>query len=485
MTVVDLLHLSSGIRVRRNEPRAADWARRLRMMLLRPDGAAAAAGVTAWLLCGGRLVWVTLLVPSWIAAMLATRTYEDSILGHGAEEFEAVGKAGVVCLLVAGMAAFVSQDQVPRAATAAAVVTATAVSAGGRLLLRKRVHTARKAGQFCKRVLVVGDVTATRTLIEQLSRDVYHGYVVVGACLLPSPDALVPAPRLGRDDLHMSTLGRVEDAVRAVRVARADVVAVISSPELSGSTLRELSWALERTSAELVVAPGIMEVAGPRLHIRPIAELPLLHVEEPRFSGGVRAVKTAVDRVGAAVGLFLLSPLFVGIALAVRHRGGEGGVFFRQTRIGLHGEEFTMLKFRTMVKDAESMLVEIAELDASNGVLFKAHDDPRITGVGRWLRRYSLDELPQLVNVLRGDMSLVGPRPPLLKEVEQYGPDMRRRLLVKPGLTGLWQVSGRSDLSWEETVRLDLRYVENWSLGLDAYISYKTASAVFRGHGAY
>jgi exopolysaccharide biosynthesis polyprenyl glycosylphosphotransferase len=225
-------------------------------------------------------------------------------------------------------------------------------------------------------------------------------------------------------------------------------------------------------------------VAGPRLSIRPVSGLPLLQVEQPQFAGGRRIVKSTFDRAVALCAVAALSPLLVGIALAVR-LSSRGPAFFTQQRIGRDGVPFTMVKFRSMVVDAEEQRDQLIEHSDRDGLMFKMHADPRITKVGGLLRRYSLDELPQLFNVLSGSMSLVGPRPPLPEEVERYGDDVRRRLLVKPGLTGLWQVSGRADLSWEESVRLDLRYVDNWSLAADLLILWKTARAVLRGSGAY
>jgi exopolysaccharide biosynthesis polyprenyl glycosylphosphotransferase len=216
-----------------------------------------------------------------------------------------------------------------------------------------------------------------------------------------------------------------------------------------------------------------------------VSGLPLLHVEEPEFAGARRLIKGAVDRVAAACALLLLSPVLLAIALAIRLTS-RGPAFFLQTRIGKGGREFTVVKFRTMVVDAEARRAALLERnERSEGLLFKIRSDPRVTPVGRVLRKYSLDELPQFVNVLTGSMSLVGPRPPLPEEAALYGDDVKRRLLVKPGVTGLWQISGRSDLTWDESVRLDLRYVENWSLTLDLMILWKTAGAVFRGAGAY
>jgi len=270
----------------------------------------------------------------------------------------------------------------------------------------------------------------------------------------------------------------------AVRLTDADTVAVLASPDLGPEQLRRLAWELEPTGADLMVAPSLVEVAGPRLSIRPVSGLPLLQVEQPSFSGGRRLVKDSFDRSVAFIAIVLLSPLLAGCALAVRLTS-KGPAIFKQQRIGRGGAPFTMYKFRSMVVDAEEQRAALMAQSDREGVLFKMARDPRITRVGAWLRRYSLDELPQLFNVALGSMSLVGPRPPLPEEVEQYGDDVRRRLLVRPGVTGLWQVSGRSDLSWEESVRLDLRYVDNWSLAADLLILWKTLRAVVRGSGAY
>jgi exopolysaccharide biosynthesis polyprenyl glycosylphosphotransferase len=207
-------------------------------------------------------------------------------------------------------------------------------------------------------------------------------------------------------------------------------------------------------------------------------------VERPELRGVRRLTKEAFDRTSAFLGILFLAPVLLGVALAVKVTS-SGPVFFQQERIGRDGRRFGMLKFRSMVTGADRMVDDLAADSDGNGVLFKKKDDPRITRVGKVLRRYSIDELPQLINVVRGDMSLVGPRPPLQSEVERYGFDMHRRFLVKPGLTGLWQVSGRSDLSWDDSVRIDVRYVENWSLTFDFMILWKTAGAVLRGSGAY
>jgi exopolysaccharide biosynthesis polyprenyl glycosylphosphotransferase len=234
----------------------------------------------------------------------------------------------------------------------------------------------------------------------------------------------------------------------------------------------------------LCVAPALLDVAGPRTTIRPTAGLPLLHLDHPELGGTKRLIKSGFDRSAAALALAVLLPVLAALALIIR-LSDRGPALFKQMRVGKDGRQFLVYKFRTMVVDAERQQAQLLALNDGDGVLFKMRNDPRITPLGRWLRRRSLDELPQLINVLKGDMSLVGPRPALPDEAGAYADHVRRRLAVKPGITGLWQVNGRSDLSWDEAVRLDVSYVENWSFVLDLQILWKTWSAVARGHGAY
>jgi exopolysaccharide biosynthesis polyprenyl glycosylphosphotransferase len=261
------------------------------------------------------------------------------------------------------------------------------------------------------------------------------------------------------------------------------VASVAQTPGWSSRRLHHLAWDLEGTGIDLVVDPGLMEIAGPRLHVAAVDGLPLLRLTEPVFTGVPRAVKAVSDRLGAALLVLLIAPVLIALAIAARTDGGS--VFYRQSRVGKGGRPFRMIKFRSMVVNADHLQADLAQSNQGSGPLFKLRQDPRVTRVGRFLRTYSLDELPQLFNVLAGSMSLVGPRPPLPEEVASYSRDAQRKLLVKPGLTGLWQISGRSDLSWEESVRLDLRYVENWTLALDILIIWKTIGAVMRGTGAY
>jgi exopolysaccharide biosynthesis polyprenyl glycosylphosphotransferase len=317
-------------------------------------------------------------------------------------------------------------------------------------------------------------------MTRRLRRERHHGLGVIGACLPPGHRSNGFTPALP------PIYGTFDDIATAVSISDADTVVVLSCPEIDGAALRRLAWQLERDDIDLIVASTLVDVAGDRTTIRPVDGLPMLHIEHPRLKGSARVIKAAFDRVGALVLLTLSAPLLAVVAAFVRFGpGGRGPAVFRQERVGKDGRPFVLFKFRTMVVNAETRLPALRDLNDTDGELFKMRRDPRVTPVGRWLRRYSLDELPQLVNVLKGDMSLVGPRPPLSKEVAGYPADMRRRLVVKPGLTGLWQVSGRSDLSWEESIRLDLSYVENWSLAMDLAILVRTLSAVVRSSGAY
>ncbi|WP_407659508.1 sugar transferase [Lipingzhangella rawalii] len=415
----------------------------------------------------------------WIGALALAGAYERRFIGVGTEEFRRVLSAGVVLTALVAVLAYATQAELARGYVLVALPAVTVLSLVMHYAWRKRLHRWHRAGRCMRRTLVVGHASAVRELVRLLRREPHHGMTVVGVCLpagqcFEYPEELEGCPVYG-------DFGTVSGAVS---LAGADTVAVLACPELDGVALRRLAWCLERSGTELTVAPALMDVAGPRTSIRPVAGLPLLHVEHPQLSGGRRLVKGLVDRLAAGAALVLLAPVFVVLSVLIR-LDSPGPALFTQTRVGKDGVPFSVYKFRTMVVDAEELKTRLQPRNEHDGVLFKIRGDPRVTAVGSWLRRYSLDELPQLVNVVAGHMSLVGPRPPLPDEVARYGHDVRRRLVVKPGMTGLWQVSGRSDLSWEESVRLDLRYVENWSLTLDVQILWKTCSAVIRGSGAY
>lgn len=421
----------------------------------------------------------TILPTVWVATVGANRAYEFRYLGTGSEEFRRVMTGAVWLVAIVGTFSWATKLELARGYIMVALPLTAGLTLVGRYTVRKQLHRLRAHGRCQQRVVVVGQASAAADLVHQLRREPYHGYEVVAVCL-PGGSAWAEIEAVG-----VPVGGTFDSVAAAVRRYRADTVAVLTCPEMDGPRLRRLCWELEQRGTDVLVAPTLVEVAGPRISIRLAAGLPLMHVEHPRLTGGRRLAKAAFDRVGAALLLLTLAPLLAVIALLVK-LSDPGPVFFRQTRYGRHGEEFLIFKFRTMVANAEALKADLDHLNKhADGPLFKIDDDPRITRIGAVLRKYSLDELPQLLNVLLGNMSLVGPRPPLPAEVEQYGIEARRRLVVKPGLTGLWQVSGRSDLSWEDSVRLDLRYVENWSLALDAMILWKTVFVVAKGNGAY
>lgn len=421
------------------------------------------------------LLFTGLLPLILLSSLLLSRAYERRFLFVGTDEYQRVLRAGLAMTATVAIISYAFEVGLARGYVVLALPLATGVSIAFRFALRKQLHHRRDRGQCLRRVIVVGHELAVTGMARQLSRELYHGLEVVGCCLPPRHDGAA---------VGMPVYGTFDDVAVAVAAARADTVIVLSCPELDGQILRRLAWRLEREDIDLIVASSLVDVAGARTTIRPVDGLPMLHVEHPRLSGASRVVKSILDRIGAAVGLLVLAPVMIAIAIAIRH-DSPGPVFFRQIRVGKGGREFVIFKFRTMCTDAELRRSALHDRNEGDGVLFKMRDDPRITRVGRVLRRGSLDELPQLINVVLGEMSLVGPRPPLPEEVMAYPSDMRRRLAVSPGLTGLWQVSGRSDLSWEETVRLDLRYVENWSFSLDFVILLRTLSAVWRSSGAY
>ncbi|MGW5668612.1 sugar transferase [Micromonospora sp. NPDC003776] len=416
----------------------------------------------------------------WLVSLRAMRCYDDRVLGYGADEYRRVSAASLRLAGGIAIVGYIADVGVSRGFLAISFAVGTIGLEVARFAARKRLHRARYRGAgWSRKVLVVGDTAHVLELVHTLHREPYAGYQVVGACI---PDALLaPVPqRLG----DVPVVGSFRGIPEAATAIGADTVAVTASGELTATRLRRLGWQLEGTGVDLVVAPALTDVAGPRIHTRPVAGLPLIHVEAPEFRGGRKLVKGLVDRSASLLALLLLLPLLVAIALAVK-LDSRGPVLFRQVRVGQGGREFGVLKFRTMVVNADALLADLAARNESDGLMFKIRDDPRVTRVGRLLRKWSLDELPQLANVLLGQMSLVGPRPPLPTEVARYDGDVARRLLVKPGMTGLWQVSGRSDLSWEDGIRLDLYYVENWSLAADLTILWKTFGAVLRGRGAY
>jgi exopolysaccharide biosynthesis polyprenyl glycosylphosphotransferase len=424
---------------------------------------------------------LTLILPlAWIASLAINRAYEPRHLFVGTDEYARVFRSALG--LTAGLAivSFAFDLRLARGYIIIAMPLATIADLAARYLVRQLLHRSWARGERLHRVILVGHQRAVIDMTRRLRDERHHGLGVIGACLPPGLTA--DGFTLGLPPIY----GTFDEVASAVNLSDADTVVVLACPEIDGTALRQLAWQLERDDIDLIVASTLVDVAGDRTTIRPVDGLPMLHVEHPRLKGSARIVKEIFDRVGALLLLLVAAPLLIAVAaLVVLGPHGRGPAVFRQERVGKNGRPFVLYKFRTMHVDAEARLAELRALNESDGELFKMRNDPRVTPVGRWLRRFSVDEIPQLLNVLKGDMSLVGPRPPLAGEVAGYPADMRRRLVVKPGLTGLWQVSGRSNLSWEESIRLDLSYVENWSLAMDVAILARTVSAVVRSSGAY
>ena len=412
----------------------------------------------------------------WLGAVWLAGGYDVRFIGTGSDEFRKVLNAGVGLTAAVAIFSYVINIEVSRGYLLIALPGLTVFDLITRFVMRKRLHKQRASGQCMTSVVAVGHKPAVADLIKELRREAYHGLTVVSTCLAETADQTEVA--------GVPVYGGLDDVTSAVRSCGAEAVAVLACPEIDAFKLRGLAWELEKTGTDLCVSPALLDVAGPRTTIRPTAGLTLLHVDHPQLGGLRLLIKDLFDRCAAGAALVLLAPLMATLATMI-WLSDRGPAFFTQVRVGKDGQSFRIYKFRTMVVDAEQRKAQLLARNDGDGILFKLRKDPRVTSVGVHLRRWSFDELPQLVNVFLGDMSLVGPRPALPAEAAEYADHVRRRLVVKPGLTGLWQVSGRSDLSWEESVRLDLRYVENWSFALDMQILWKTISVLLRGSGAY
>lgn len=420
-----------------------------------------------------------LLFVLWSLALESYHSRGVRVIGVGPAEYKRVAAASVFtfgALAIVGL--LLNADDLRRFFLIALPI-GTAALFLGRWLWRQWLIAQRRRGSYLSRAIVLGPVSDVIDITARIDKSSGAAYTVVGAVLDVYEDRSITV-----GSRSLPVLAGPDSIASAVRAAGADTVIVVGQHSGDQRFIRNLSWSLEETSAELVLAVALTDVAGPRIHMRPVEGLPLMHVELPTFEGGKHVVKRSFDVVLSGIALIALAPLLGVVALIVR-KDSPGAVFFRQERVGRDGRIFTMIKFRSMVETAEQDLAAIADRNEGAGVLFKLKNDPRITRVGTVLRRYSLDELPQLWNILVGDMSIVGPRPPLPREVSAYEEHVNRRLYIKPGLTGLWQISGRSDLSWEESVRLDLYYVENWSLAGDIVIMWRTLKVFFKPAGAY
>ncbi|MET0493984.1 MAG: sugar transferase [Actinoplanes sp.] len=415
----------------------------------------------------------------WIFILWTSGSYDRRYLGLGSEEFKRVVRAFVTVVACVSLLSFATKTQLSRVTIAYVTVAALVFILFCRYSARQILHVSRKrTGHGAHRMILMGTLPEALEVYTAVTRSPAAGLIPVAIHITDGYAAArgveTPVP-----------IYAGKDVLALVREVGGDTIAVCGSASSEPGELRRLAWALEGTGVDLVVAPQLTDIAGPRVHIRPIEGLPLLHVEEPTLSGPGWLAKNLLDRVAAFFGLLLLTPVLAVIALGIRMTS-PGPVFFRQPRVGHEGRTFRVWKFRTMDVDAEERKASLKELELneSDGMLFKMKEDPRIFPFGSKLRATSLDELPQLINVLKGEMSLVGPRP-LPADDGDYLGDVRRRLLVRPGITGLWQVSGRSDLSWDESVRLDLYYVDNWSLTYDLSILWRTIWVVLRRKGAY
>ncbi|ADX75024.1 glycosyl transferase possibly involved in lipopolysaccharide synthesis [Pseudarthrobacter phenanthrenivorans Sphe3] len=428
----------------------------------------------------GTILTAVAVAGTWLAALEIYRTRDSKVMGVGADEYKRVASATLRIFGLMAITAVVFNLHGAGAFVTVSLPLGLLGLTANRWMFRRRLTAEKAKGRHLSRAIVVGDAEDVRYVVKQVSRKSGAVYQILGVCL--------PGARRGAslkvDTTFVPVLSSTDDIARTVRLAQADSV-IVAGPLPGGNKfIRELGWKLEECSAELILAATLTNVAGPRIHWRPVEGLPLMHVDIPQYTGAKHALKRVLDVAAALAALLVLSPLLLVLAVTVR-LDSPGPVFFRQDRIGKGGRVFGMFKFRSMVVDAEARLAALGGQNQGAGVLFKMRDDPRVTRCGRWMRKYSLDELPQLWNVVLGHMSMVGPRPPLDREVSGYERHTRRRLLIKPGITGLWQINGRSDLPWDEAVRLDLYYVENWSIAGDLLILWRTFRAVIRPSGAY
>jgi len=418
----------------------------------------------------------------WWITLHAWGARDVKILGAGGEEFKRVTLATLYIFGAVAIVSYAFRLDTARGFVGIALPVGLILLWLLRWAYRVWIVNQRKHGKLIRRLLLIGSPGAVELLNKSFESTPEAGYVATAA-VVPGY-SLEAATKVELNIPIVSVESRLDELIKTIEDLHVDAIALSSGSNLHPQLIQQLGWELHERNVSMIMAAALTDVAGPRIHMQPIAGLPLIHVSTPKLVGIQSFLKRCFDILGAVLGLTVLSPLFLILIIAIR-LDSAGPAFFHQQRVGLRGEKFMMHKFRSMTVDAESRLVELKELNEGNSVLFKMKNDPRITKIGAFIRRYSIDELPQLWNVLVGDMSMVGPRPPLESEVENYEKYTARRLLVKPGVTGLWQVSGRSDLDWDESIRLDLSYVENWSLIHDFVILARTAKAVLRSDGAY
>jgi exopolysaccharide biosynthesis polyprenyl glycosylphosphotransferase len=418
-----------------------------------------------------------LVLLGWLVIIALFGGYRDDVFGAGTDEYKRVFNASLVTAGMLGVGCYLAKFHLSRGFFLLAFILGIPALLIGRWLLRQALHRARRQGKLQYRVVIAGSPSHVDEIAAVLHRESWLGYDVAGA--------LVPA-----NDLRAHTgsgipiIGACEQATAVITESEADLVFFAGGALTSADQLRRIVWDLEKVDIQVVVAPSVTDISGERIKVRPVGGLPLMHIDPPRATDAARWGKRLFDIVGSGALIIGFAPIFLFASVRVWVHD-RGPILYRQTRIGRDGEEFTCLKYRSMVMNADDLIAQLQADLGESALLFKMKDDPRITKPGKWLRRYSVDELPQLFNVFRGDMSLIGPRPQVAREVALYDSAMSRRLRVRPGMTGLWQVSGRNDLSVEEAIRLDLYYVDNWSLVQDVSILGRTVGAVFGSRGAY
>lgn len=425
----------------------------------------------------GYPVFSAVLAIGWVIALHVSQSYRAELFGVGDEEFRRVARGTFGLFGTVAIVSLLVKLDIARGYLAIAFPLGLALLLLERALVRRWIVRRRVRGEYCDRTLIMGTPQEVRRAAAVIGRSPAAGYRAAAVSVVGSS----AGPFVLSDGTEVDNLGPIDDVAELEGSINALIVAGQSA--ISPAQLRQIGWQLEGTSIHLALTSTMTDVAGPRIHRRPIEGLPLMSVESPTYTGRKFLIKRVLDVAFSGAAVVALSPALAVIAACV-YLEDRGPVLFRQIRIGVNGRPFRMTKFRSMVVDAEQLRAGLIPDDTS-GVLFKMKDDPRITRVGRFIRTYSLDELPQLFDVLLGHMSLVGPRPPLPDEVRRYEKHVHRRLNVKPGVTGPWQVGGRSNLSWAQTVQKDLYYVENWSVTGDLAIMARTVRAVLQRDGAH
>jgi exopolysaccharide biosynthesis polyprenyl glycosylphosphotransferase len=414
----------------------------------------------------------------WVVSLFFERLYDLDRLTWSMGELSRVARAlalGVLAIITFTFA--VNRPGLSRFWMLVAWLIAVFLVTFGRIIVRWVIAWARRHGHLVQRTLVVGTNAEGRRIATALCASHGQGLVPVG-CL--SSEGAGDVADCAED---VPVLGEAEALADTIREYGVDVV-IVASSAFDHDAIAAMISEMRGLPVSLHISSGLFEVLTSRVLVREVAGVPLITVKRVSLSPLARVLKRAFDILIAGALVIGALPFWLAVAVAIVATS-RGPVFYRQERVGRGGRHFKMLKFRSMIPDADRIRHELAHANEADGPLFKMRDDPRITGVGRWMRRFSIDEFPQLLNVLFGDMSLVGPRPPLPQEVEMYGDYEWKRLEVLPGMTGLWQVSGRSDLSFDEMVRLDLFYIENWSLGFDISLLVRTLPAALSGRGAY